>query len=280
MEAGERRGIEGKVSWHGGKESIREIQEAFVTKQKSSPPDRRRFYLLLVAVVVLAAVTVALLAWLGETGGGALDGEEEVRELLAGIPQSGTSLGRQDAPVTIHLYEDFQCPACARFVRETFPDLVERHVEPGEVRVVSETLAFLGPDSVATARAALAAGEQDRYWNYAALLFIEQGPENSGYATDEFLKELANETPGLNVDRWNQARASGSAGSELEAVRSRAQTDGFRRRRPSLSAVPGGRRSSSERCPWTRSRRRSKRSRERGEHPRPAGRALAGGWTS
>ena len=74
---------------------------------------------MLAAVVVLAAVTVALLAWLGETGGGtALEGEAEVREFLAGIPQSGTSLGRMDAPVTIRLYEDFQCPACARFVRD------------------------------------------------------------------------------------------------------------------------------------------------------------------
>jgi protein-disulfide isomerase len=105
-------------------------------------PDRRRFHSFLAAVVALATVTVALLAWLGETGGGAaLEGEAEVRELLAGIPQSGTSLESEGAPVTILLYEDFRCPACDGFVRETFPDLAGRHVKPDEVTVISETLA-------------------------------------------------------------------------------------------------------------------------------------------
>jgi protein-disulfide isomerase len=199
-----------------------------VTRQKASAPNQRRFYLLLIAVVALAAVTVALLAWLSETGvgGGTALGETEAQDLLEGIPQSGTSLGQKNTPVTIHLHEDFQCPACAQFTRETFPDLVESHVAPGDVRVVSETLAVLGPDSVATARAALAAGEQDRYWNYAALLFLEQGPENSGYATDAFLRELAKETRGLDVDRWDKARDSGPVESELEAVHDRAQAEG------------------------------------------------------
>jgi protein-disulfide isomerase len=214
-----------------------------VIRQGSSPPNQRRFYSFLFAVVALAAVTVALLAWLGEKGGGrALDGEGDVRELLAGIPQSGATLGSVDAPITVHLYEDFQCPACARFIRETFPALVERHVDPGEVRLVSETLAFLGPDSEATARAALAAGEQDRYWDYAALLFINQGPENSGYATDEFLTGLANETRGLSVDQWNEARDSSSVESELGAVQSRAQADGVSSTPTLVISGPGGQR--------------------------------------
>ena len=111
-------------------------------REKFSSPDRRRFHPFLAAIVALATVTVALLAWLGETGcGAALQGKAEVRELLAGIPQSVPSLGSEGAPVTILLYEDFRCSACDRFVRETFPDLAERDVEPDEVTVISETLA-------------------------------------------------------------------------------------------------------------------------------------------
>jgi uncharacterized membrane protein len=105
---------------------------------------------------------------------------------------------------------------------------------------VSETLAFLGPDSVATARAALAAGEQDRYWNYAVLLFLNQGPENSGYATDEFLRRLANEVRRLDVDRWNEARDSGSVESELEAVQDRAQEAGVDGTPTLIISGPGG----------------------------------------
>ena len=113
---------------------------------------------------------------------------------------------------------------------------------PGDVRVVSETLAVLGPDSVATARAALAAGEQDRYWNYAALLFLEQGPENSGYATDAFLRGLAKETRGLDVDRWDKARDSSPVESELEAVHDRAQAEGVDGTPTLVISGPGGER--------------------------------------
>ncbi len=126
------------------------------------------------AVVVVAALAVAaLLVWLSQTSSGG--GEEETRELFADVPQDGTTLGNEDAPVAIYLYEDLQCPVCARFARETFPELVRTHVESGEVKVVSETLAVLGPDSVPAAKAALAAGEQDRYWEYSTLFFLNQG---------------------------------------------------------------------------------------------------------
>jgi protein-disulfide isomerase len=173
-------------------------------------------------VVIMAAVAVVgLMVVLSQLGGGG--GSQET---FAGIPQDYTTLGRQDAPVEIQLYEDFQCPACAQFARETLPELVETRVEPGEAKLVSETMAFLGPDSVSTARAALAAGAQDRYWQYAYLLFEKGGAENSGYATDEFLTNLAEETEGLDVEEWRAARDDASVEEELEAVQERADSAG------------------------------------------------------
>ena len=136
-----------------------------------------------------------------------------------------TRLGSDDAPVTIQLYEDFQCPACGQFARETLPEVVERHVEPGDAKLVSQTLVFIGPDSVPAARAAFAAGRQDHYWQYAALLFENQGAENSGYVTDEFLTDLARQTEGLDVNEWNEARQS-SFEKELRAAQQRAEEDG------------------------------------------------------
>src|SRR5918999_6570099 len=79
----------------------------------------------LLAIVAVSAVAVAaLLVWLSQTSEG---GEEEIQEILAAVPQDGTTLGAEDAPVTVYLYEDLQCPACARFSRETLPDLVTRY---------------------------------------------------------------------------------------------------------------------------------------------------------
>lgn len=188
----------------------------------------------LVAVSVAVAGLLVVLSLLG--GGSGTQG------MFAGLPQDGTSLGREGAPVTIRLYEDFQCPACGQFARETWPDVIERHVEPGEVRLVSETLAFLGPDSVSTARAAIAAGEQNRYWQYAYLLFENQGGENSGYATDEFLRNLAEETEGLDVGEWERARDAGFVEKELQAVQQRANSDGVRGTPTLVISGPGGER--------------------------------------
>ena len=145
---------------------------------------------LIVGVAILVAALMAVLSQLGGAGGSSASGAD-VGELYSGIPQNGTTLGKSDAPVTIYLYEDFQCPVCGQFSRQTFPEVVDRSVRGGGVKVVSEPVTIIGPDSVLAAKAALAAGEQDRYWQYASLLFENQGQENSGYVTDEFLKNQA-----------------------------------------------------------------------------------------
>jgi protein-disulfide isomerase len=177
----------------------------------------------LLAIVILAAIVAfALLVLLSQISGG----EGEVQELLAEVPQDGTTLGSEDAPVTIYLYEDLQCPVCAHLTRETLPDLIASYVEPGEVKVVSETIAILGPDSIPAAGAALAAGEQDRYWEYSTLFFLNQRRENSGYVTDEFLTNIAEETQGLDVNQWNETRESGSFASEIDAAQARARDEG------------------------------------------------------
>ncbi len=64
-----------------------------MTRQPTSSKIQGRFYLLLGAVVVFAAVTVALLAWLSETGGDSNLSDAEAQDLLEGIPQSGATLG-------------------------------------------------------------------------------------------------------------------------------------------------------------------------------------------
>lgn len=189
----------------------------------------------LIAIMAAVAVLVAgLMVVLSQ-----LDGGAGSQEMFTGIPQDGTRLGAADAPVTIRLYEDFQCPACAMFVRDTLPEVVEHYVEPGEAKLVSETMAFLGPDSVSTARAAFAAGEQDLYWQYAFLLFEKGGAENSGYATDEFLTDLAEETEGLDVERWQEARGD-SFEKELRAVQQRASEAGVNSTPSLVFSGPGG----------------------------------------
>jgi protein-disulfide isomerase len=197
----------------------------------------RSLLALLVAVAIVVAALLVVLSQLGGAGGGST---KDVGEFYSGIPQDGTTLGNKDAPVTLYLYEDFQCPFCGRFSREIFPNLVDDYVRDGQVKLVSETLAFLGPDSVTAARAALAAGEQNRYWPYSTLLFEKQGQENSGYVTDDFLRGLAEDTPGLDVGKWEDQRAGNSFTKELQAVQSRAQDSGVNSTPTLIFKGPGG----------------------------------------
>ena len=56
-------------------------------------------------------------------------------------------------------------------------------------------------------------------WDYTERFFRNQGPENSGYATDSFLERLARQTPGLDVEQL-----TGDFGSpEVEALTRQAE---------------------------------------------------------
>jgi len=183
----------------------------------------RTLLALIVAVAIVVAALLAVLSQLGRPGGGS---SGDIGELYSGIPQDGTTLGDSSAPVTIYLYEDFQCPVCGQFSSETFPKVVDRGVRRGDVKVVSEPLTFLGSDSVVAARAALAAAKQDRYWTYAQLLFENQGQENSGYVTDDFLTDQAKDTPGLDVGEWSSDLKGSSFTQQLQAAQAKAQSAG------------------------------------------------------
>ncbi len=205
---------------------------------KSSPLGSPRTLLsLIVGLAIVVAALLIVLSQLGGSGGGS---SEDVGKLYSGIPQNGTTLGSGDAPVTIYLYEDFQCPYCGQFSREMFPKLVDDYVKNGKAKLVSETLVFLGPDSVTAARAALAAGEQNRYWPYYSLLYAHQGQENSGYVTDDFLRNLAEKTPGLDVGKWDEQRKGNSFVQELQAVQARAQASGINSTPTLVFKGPGG----------------------------------------
>jgi protein-disulfide isomerase len=199
------------------------LREARDVEKNSTLRSPRTLLALLVAVAIVVAALLVVLSQLGGAGGGS---GEDAGKLYSGIPQDGTTLGKADAPVTVYLYEDFQCPFCGQFSREMFPKLVDDYVRDGKAKLVSETMVFLGPDSVTAARAALAAGEQNHFWPYYSLLFANQKAENSGYVTGEFLRGLAEKTPGLDVGKWEDQRAGNPFTKELGDVQSKAEASG------------------------------------------------------
>jgi protein-disulfide isomerase len=120
-----------------------------------------------------------------------LVGVAETRAQFDGLTQDGTTLGSPDAELVLTEFADLQCPFCAQFAMQQLPGIVDRYVRSGDVRLELRTRAFLGEDSVLAARAAQAAGTRDRMWQFVDLFYRNQGEENSGYATGDFLASVA-----------------------------------------------------------------------------------------
>jgi protein-disulfide isomerase len=191
----------------------------------SRPPgERRRRLILLAAVAALAAVLVIVAIVVGQAGGeDETAADRPAASELAGIQQEGIVLGDPDAPVTLEEFADIQCPFCAQYANDVQPTLVREYVRTGRVRMIYRNLAFLGPDSELAARFAAAAGRQDRQWQALELLFARQGPENSGWVTEDMLRSVAGEIEGLDADRAFQDLYGPDVERQIRASRERAE---------------------------------------------------------
>ncbi|RMG94653.1 MAG: DsbA family protein [Chloroflexi bacterium] len=78
--------------------------------------------------------------------------------------------GNPDAPVTIVEVSDFACPHCRNFHEMTFPRLQAEYIESGDVYWIMLPFALSG-DRLPMAAAAMCAGEQDAYFEFAEALF-------------------------------------------------------------------------------------------------------------
>ncbi len=162
----------------------------------------------------------------------------ERAELLSGIPQQDRVLGDPGAPVTLIAYEDFLCTFCGRFSREVLPGVLEDHVRPGDVKIEYRPVAFYGEVSRQGALAALAAGQQNRLWDFVETTYGAQG-EVSDYLTPEFLERTA-EGVGVDLGRWSAAWRSPATAAEFDELQLTAELDGVGGTPTFVVEGPGG----------------------------------------
>jgi protein-disulfide isomerase len=133
----------------------------------------------------------------------------------APLDKCGTATcGDANAPVTIDVYADFQCPYCAQFdpvMEQLGPD----YVDTGKVKLIFHNFAFIGQESDAAAQAAMCAGDQNKFWMFANYLYRNQGAENSGTFSSSNLKKLA-VAAGLDSSRFNSCFDSGKYASAVQ----------------------------------------------------------------
>ncbi|MGN6558202.1 MAG: DsbA family protein [Solirubrobacterales bacterium] len=193
-------------------------------------PERRQRLLQMAAGAVFLAIALVLVLIVVNSSNGSggdtnLEEVAEVKQLLTDIPQEGMVLGDPKAPVELIEFGDLQCPVCKHYSEEILPPIIESKVKKGEVKLDFRNFTIIGEQSLPAGAAALAAGEQSRGWNYVELFYRNQGPEDSGYANDEFLEAIAKGAGVKDLAKWNQDRKK--LLDQVEATTEEAKHFGF-----------------------------------------------------
>ena len=133
----------------------------------------------------------------------------------------GLSLGDPNAPATIDVFEDFQCPACRNFTENTEPLVVQNLVATGKARYVFHNYPFLDDQSARkesdqAANAAMCASEQNKFWDMHSILFANWSGENLGAFNDRRLQAMA-ESIGLDMDAFNSCFNANKYEAEIQA---------------------------------------------------------------
>jgi len=98
--------------------------------------------------------------------------------------------GNKDAKVTIIAFEDFRCPFCERFFKDTLPQIQKDYIDTGKAKFAFRNYQFLGAASVVAGNAAECANEQGKFWEFHDYLYNNQPSESdtSMYTVDNLTK--------------------------------------------------------------------------------------------
>ncbi len=119
--------------------------------------------------------------------------------------------GSPTAPVTLIEFSDYQCPYCARHVRQTLPQIERDYIATGKVKYVFRDLPLtsIHKEAFKAAEAANCAGKQGKYWEMHDQLF----------ANPKALRVMNLQTHalgiGLDLAAFKQCLSSGATAQEI-----------------------------------------------------------------
>jgi protein-disulfide isomerase len=133
---------------------------------------------------------------------------DPAQELRVPVGDSAAK-GPEDALITIVEFSEFQCPFCSR-VGSTLAQIQERY--GNDVRIVFKHLPLDFHDrALPAARAAIAAQNQGKFWEYHDLMFANQ----QALSDDDLIRYA--EQLGLNLDTFRADMASPATQARIDA---------------------------------------------------------------
>lgn len=180
--------------------SVSTRSELKAQRKKRQQQARRNTFL---AVALGALVLVAIIAIPAIT-----QANQPVGEITPAPPKTranskGVSMGDPNAPVKIDVFEDFQCSACVYYTQQTEAQVIKEYVNTGKVYYVFHNFPFLDNNSPTkesdqAANAAMCAAEQNVFWEYYDVVYLNWLGANDGSLNDKRLTAFA-ETVGLDM---------------------------------------------------------------------------------
>jgi protein-disulfide isomerase len=139
---------------------------------------------------------------------------------IPGDLADGAALGSADAPVTLEVWADPQCPACGSFAREYLPRLVTEFVVPGQLRVVDRAIDLPGVgrpnESQDAAAGMLCAAREDAYWDFHDYVYWNQRTGTAGSFGRDRLGAMA-DAIGLDRAAFDACLRDATVGAEVQA---------------------------------------------------------------
>ncbi len=121
----------------------------------------------------------------------------------AAIGQSPTQ-GAQNGKILLVEFSDFQCPYCAK-AHETLKEFMAKHGDSVTLVYKHLPLTSIHPNALPAAKAAWAAGQQGKFWQFHNALF-----ENQAQLGEDFYRATA-KSLGLDLAKFDRDRASKAA---------------------------------------------------------------------
>ena len=121
--------------------------------------------------------------------------------------------GVKDAKVTLVEFSDYQCPFCARHVRETLPQIERDYIATGKLKYVFRNFPIesIHPHAFRAHEAANCAGEQGKYWAMHDRLFANQQALGQGDLPGHA------RSAGLDLARFQQCLDGGKQASRIRS---------------------------------------------------------------
>lgn len=203
---------------------LKVMVHTFPAEQKSveqKVPSSDKFWK--VTTVVLIALLVVFM-WRG--GGIGNAGGTPTGGAFAGAPSPSAGItdmkaladddpfmGKEDAPVTVVEFSDYECPFCARFYSQTLGQIKSQYIDTGKVKFVYRDFPLgFHQQAEPAAIAANCAGKQKKYFEFHDKIFENGGA--AGKSSADY-KRWAQELK-LDVAQWEKCQSDPAISQEIK----------------------------------------------------------------